>query len=87
MGFAPSARAGYTVVGDAMEAATRSAPGTAKSSPAHRLPPGPPLPTAVQTAIWSRAARRMQFACRRRYGDTFTIRIAHEGVWVMVSDP
>jgi cytochrome P450 len=29
----------------------------------------------------------MQFACRRRYGDMFTIRIAHEGVWVMVSDP
>ena len=29
----------------------------------------------------------MVFACRRRYGDIFTIRIAHEGVWVMVSDP
>jgi cytochrome P450 len=25
--------------------------------------------------------------CRRRYGDSFTLRIANEGVWVFVSDP
>jgi cytochrome P450 family 135 len=26
-------------------------------------------------------------ACRRRYGDSFTLRIANEGIWVFVSDP
>jgi cytochrome P450 len=41
----------------------------------------------VQTAIWSRQARRMQFACRERYGDMFTLRIAYEGKWVMLADP
>jgi cytochrome P450 len=25
--------------------------------------------------------------CQARYGDTFTYRIAHEGTWVMISDP
>ena len=29
----------------------------------------------------------MLFACRERYGSTFTLRIVHEGTWVMVSDP
>jgi cytochrome P450 len=52
-----------------------------------RLPPGPPLPTAIQTAIWSRQARRMLFACQERYGDVFTLKIAHEGRWVMLADP
>jgi cytochrome P450 family 135 len=51
------------------------------------LPPGPPLPTALQTAIWSRQARRFLFACQDRYGDMFTLRIAYEGQWVMVADP
>jgi cytochrome P450 len=51
------------------------------------LPPGPPLPAAVQTAIWSRQARRLLFACHDRYGDVFTLRIAYEGRWVMLADP
>ncbi|HYP55851.1 MAG TPA: cytochrome P450 [Solirubrobacterales bacterium] len=51
------------------------------------LPPGPPLPKAVQTAIWSRQARRFLFACQDRYGDVFTLRIAYEGEWVMLADP
>jgi cytochrome P450 family 135 len=51
------------------------------------LPPGPPLPMPVQTAIWSRQARRMLYACQDRYGDMFTIRIAYEGKWVMLADP
>src|SRR5436853_276940 len=51
------------------------------------LPPGPPLPRAVQTAIWSRQARKLLFACHERYGDIFTLRIAYEGKWVMLADP
>jgi cytochrome P450 family 135 len=70
-----------------MEAATTSAPPAAAGSAAHGLPPGPPLPAPLQTAIWSRQARRMLFACRERYGSTFTIRIVHEGNWVILSDP
>jgi cytochrome P450 len=41
----------------------------------------------VQTAIWSRQARRLLYACQDRYGDIFTIRIAYEGTWVMLADP
>ena len=41
----------------------------------------------LQTAIWSRQARRMLYACQDRYGDMFTIRIAYEGKWVMLADP
>jgi cytochrome P450 len=41
----------------------------------------------VQTAIWSRQARRMLYACQDRYGDVFTIRIIREGTWVMLADP
>ncbi|HEX7293017.1 MAG TPA: cytochrome P450 [Solirubrobacterales bacterium] len=51
------------------------------------LPPGPPLPRVLQTAIWSRQARRMLFACHERYGDMFTFQIAYEGTWVMLADP
>jgi len=29
----------------------------------------------------------MLYACQERYGDMFTIRIAHEGTWVMLADP
>jgi cytochrome P450 family 135 len=70
----------------AMEATTTTAP--RPLSPARRrLPPGPPLPMPVQTAIWSRSARRMLYACQDRYGDMFTIQIAYEGKWVMLADP
>jgi len=51
------------------------------------LPPGPRMPRALQTAIWSRQAQWMLEQSRARFGDMFTIRIAHEGTWVMVSDP
>jgi cytochrome P450 len=70
-----------------MEAAATTAPPAAVHSASRGLPPGPPLPAQLQTAIWSRQARRLLFACRRRYGETFTIRIVHEGTWVMLSDP
>jgi cytochrome P450 family 135 len=45
------------------------------------------MPRALQTAIWSRRAQWMLEQSRARFGDMFTIRIAHEGTWVMVSDP
>jgi cytochrome P450 len=70
-----------------MEAAARTAPIATAGPAARGLPPGPRLPAPVQTAIWSRQARRFLFACRERYGSTFTLKIVHEGTWVMVSDP
>jgi cytochrome P450 family 135 len=70
-----------------MEAATTTVPRPAHRAPERRLPPSPPLPKPVQTAIWSRQARRLLYACQDRYGDTFTIRVAYEGTWVMLADP
>jgi len=46
-----------------------------------------PFPKAIQTALWSRQARRVLYACQDRYGDMFTIRIAYEGTWVILADP
>jgi cytochrome P450 len=70
-----------------MEAATTSAPRPASRTPERRLPPSPPLPRVAQTAIWSRQARRLLYACQDRYGDMFALRIAYEGTWVMLADP
>jgi cytochrome P450 len=70
-----------------MEAATTTAPQPLPGAPERRLPPSPPLPKPIQTAIWSRQARRMLYACQDRYGDMFTIRVAYEGTWVMLADP
>jgi cytochrome P450 len=57
-------------------------------SPANgALPPRPPLPRAVQTAIWFRGAQRMLRTCHARYGDTFRLKIAYEGTWVFVCNP
>jgi cytochrome P450 len=46
-----------------------------------------PFPRPVQTALWSRQARRVLYACQDRYGDMFTLRIAYEGTWVILADP
>jgi cytochrome P450 family 135 len=70
-----------------MEAATTTAPQPTALPGRRSLPPGPPLPRAAQTAIWSRQARRMLFACHERYGDIFTLKIAYEGTWAMLADP
>jgi cytochrome P450 family 135 len=51
------------------------------------LPPGPAMPRAVQTAIWSRRAQWMLAECRRRFGDTFRLEIAYEGTWILLSHP
>ncbi len=51
------------------------------------LPPGPRLPTAVQTGIWFRRAQWLMSQCQVRFGETFTLRILHEDPWVVVSNP
>jgi cytochrome P450 len=45
------------------------------------------MPRLLQTAIWSRRAQWMLEQSRARFGEMFTIKIAHEGNWVMVADP
>ncbi len=51
------------------------------------LPPGPRRPATLQTFAW--VARPLPFleACRRRYGDWFTVRLAKVGTFVFVADP
>jgi len=51
------------------------------------LPPGPRIPRVLQTAIWFRRAQWMMGECAKRFGATFTLSIAHEGTWVMLSNP
>ena len=51
------------------------------------LPPSPPLPRVIQTAIWSRQARRLLYGCQDRYGDMFRLNIAYEGTWVILANP
>lgn len=51
------------------------------------LPPGPPLPRSVQTALILRYWPRFVAACRRRYGKAFTLRIASLGTLVYIDDP
>ena len=70
-----------------MEATTREAVPAMTPTAVRGLPPGPRMPRALQTAIWSRQAQWMLEQSRARFGDMFTIRIANEGTWVMVSDP
>ena len=64
-----------------------TAKATASTSATASLPPGPPLPRAIQTAIWFRGAQRMLRECHARYGDTFRLRVAYEGTWVFLTDP
>jgi cytochrome P450 family 135 len=45
------------------------------------------MPRAIQTAIWSRQAQWMLAQSRRRFGPMFTLEIAYEGTWVVLSDP
>ena len=51
------------------------------------LPPGPAAPRALQTLRWIVRPGAMLEDCRRRYGDMFTLRIAHEGTWVFLAHP
>jgi cytochrome P450 family 135 len=51
------------------------------------LPPGPSALRALQTVRWIFRPGAMLEDCRRRYGDMFTLRIAHEGIWVFLAHP
>ena len=51
------------------------------------LPPGPRLPRPLQTVGWVLRTGPFLKRCRERYGDTFTLRVAQEFTWVMVSEP
>jgi cytochrome P450 family 135 len=51
------------------------------------LPPGPSYPRALQTLGWVKRPMAFMERCRERHGDAFTLRIANEGDWVLLSDP
>jgi len=72
-----------------MEATATAAPAVNGHGPApiKGLPPGPRMPRALQTAIWSRKAQWFLEQSRARFGRMFTIKIAYEGDWVVLSDP
>ena len=51
------------------------------------LPPGPRTPQPLQTLRWVVRPTAFMDECSRRYGDSFTLKIANEGTWVFISDP
>lgn len=51
------------------------------------LPPGPRLPAVVQTLLWVLCPTQLLEWCWRRYGDPFTLRLAHVGALVVLADP
>ena len=55
--------------------------------PPTSLPAGPRLPRAVQAALMLRCGPRFVAACRRRYGPSFTLRVASMGTLVYLTDP
>ncbi len=69
-----------------MEATAINAAPTA-ARPVPGLPPGPRMPRALQTAIWSRRAQWLLEQGRARFGRMFTLKIAYEGDWAIVADP
>ena len=55
--------------------------------PPTSLPPGPAFPRPLQTLAWLKRPGPFLERAREKYGDTFTIRIANEGDWVILTDP
>jgi len=51
------------------------------------LPPGPPLPAALQTLLFFRCPLPFVRGCQQRYGDVFTLRLVFEGQVVYLADP
>ncbi len=73
-----------------MEATTQAVVASengARRGPVRGLPPEPRMPRPLQTAIWSRKAQWMLEQCRARLGPMFTLQIAYEGHWVVVTQP
>src|SRR4051794_19752073 len=70
-----------------MEAAVHAEAPVVPTGAIRGVPRGPRMPRALQTAIWSRQAQWMLKQCRSRFGPMFTLEIANEGTWVMVTDP
>ena len=72
-----------------MEAATRAAASVNGHGPAptEGVPPGPRMGRLLQTAIWSRQAQWLLEQSRARFGPMFTLKLAYEGNWVVISDP
>ncbi len=56
-------------------------------SPGSPLPPGPRMPSATQAVGWALRPLPFMTSARRRYGDTFTLRIRRSRPWVFLSDP
>jgi cytochrome P450 family 135 len=56
-------------------------------APTKGLPPGPRMGRVPQTAIWSRKAQWLLEQSRARFGPMFTLKIAYEGDWAVISDP
>ena len=51
------------------------------------MPPGPPLPPAIQAGLLMKFWPRFVSACRRRYGDVFTLRVSAMGTLVYLARP
>ena len=56
-------------------------------TPRPTLPPGPPLPKAVQAALILRYWPRFLAACQRRYGSVFTLQVSSLGTLIYLDDP
>jgi cytochrome P450 len=52
-----------------------------------KLPPGPRIPTSLQTLGWGARPLPFMERCHARYGDVFTLRIRNENTWVFLCDP
>ncbi len=59
----------------------------ATSPPARALSPGPKSPAWWQLLRFAGDPLRLLDACHRRYGDAFTLNVAGNGLFVMLSDP
>src|SRR6185437_7843797 len=52
-----------------------------------QLPPGPRMPSALQTIGWWSRPTAFAERCRARYGGRFTIRLLGQSPFVLISDP
>src|SRR5438270_12171687 len=53
----------------------------------HSLPPGPRMPSVLQTIGWWSRPTAFLERCRARYGRRFTMRLLGQSPFVMISDP